>query len=72
MSKPAVDGLERDLAGSVSVLRLDILDNANRPFLELHGVRVVPAFLLFDGRGDMRARMMVRVPSAAEVQRALE
>ena len=67
-----MDGLERELSGRVSVLRLDILDSANRPFLETHGVSVVPAFLLFDGAGVEKALMVVRVPSAADVVRALE
>jgi hypothetical protein len=71
MSRPAVDGLERELAGAVSVLRLDIRDDRNRPFVEAHRVEVVPTFLLF-ARGERTAlRVVGRVPSAAEVREAL-
>ncbi len=67
-----MDGLERELADKVQVLRLDILDRANRSFLDAHRVSIVPTFLLLDSRGEVKLRVAARPPAAADVLRALE
>jgi thioredoxin-like negative regulator of GroEL len=51
-----VDGLERDLAGKVTFLRLNIQEEAGARVAAAHGVTRVPSFLAFrDGELVLRA-----------------
>ncbi|MCX6023033.1 MAG: hypothetical protein NTZ05_15155 [Chloroflexi bacterium] len=71
LSRPAVDGLERELAGRARLLRLNILDTVGRTVAETNGVDLVPAFLVFGPDGVLATRIEGRVPGAAEVLAAL-
>jgi hypothetical protein len=53
ISKPIVDGLERDLDNQVAVIRLDILTDLGRSAAGLYGVRAVPTLLVVDGQGQV-------------------
>ena len=46
-----VDGLERELAGRVSVVRLNVADRAGAEARERFGTRKVPAIILLDADG---------------------
>jgi hypothetical protein len=51
-----VDGLERDLGGEVTFLRLNIQEEAGARVAAAHGVVRVPSFLAFrDGKLTLRA-----------------
>lgn len=52
MAKPIVDGLERDLAGKATVLRLDVMSDTGRRAAAQFGVRGVPTLVLVDGGGQ--------------------
>ena len=52
MAKPIVDGLERDLAGQATVLRLDVMSDLGRQTAGLYGVRGVPTLVVVDGAGN--------------------
>jgi thioredoxin-related protein len=53
VAKPVVDRLERDLKGQAQVLRLNAWSEVGRQLATRYGVRGVPTFLLFDGRGEL-------------------
>ena len=48
-----MDRLERDLDGRLQVLRLSAWGSVGRQLAARYGVRGVPAFLVFDGKGVM-------------------
>jgi thioredoxin-related protein len=48
-----VDGIERDLAGEVDVLRLGVANGVGRELAIRYGVRSVPTLVLLDGSGDV-------------------
>jgi thioredoxin-related protein len=48
-----VDGLERDLDGHASVVRLSALSELGREVAQRYDVRGVPTFLIFDGQGEL-------------------
>lgn len=56
ISKPIVDGLERELWGRVDVLRLDLLGEVGRAAAGTYGVRLLPTLLVIDGAGAEVAR----------------
>jgi thioredoxin-related protein len=58
MTKPVVDGLERELEGQARVVRLDVLTKLGREVAQSHGVRSVPTFLTFDGQGNLIDRQV--------------
>jgi thioredoxin-like negative regulator of GroEL len=53
VAKPIVDGLESDLKGHASVLRLNILDSVGMNAARRFGVRAVPAFFVVNGQGHV-------------------
>ena len=48
-----MDRLEKDLEGTVQVLRLSAWSSVGRQLGSRFGVRGVPTFLLFDGTGQL-------------------
>lgn len=52
-AKPAVDGLEREYEGRALVLRADIRSDAGRTLAAHYGIRTVPGWVVFDGRGEV-------------------
>jgi thioredoxin-related protein len=53
VAKPIVDGIERDLEGEASVVRLSVLSNVGARAAQRYGVRSVPTLLVFDGQGQL-------------------
>jgi len=53
LAKPAVDGLERNLQGRASVIRLDVTSQVGRQAAAYFGVRAVPTLLLVDAHGEV-------------------
>ena len=53
MSKPVVDRLEADLEGQAEVLRVNAMTRVGATLAGRYGVRGVPAFILFDGHGQI-------------------
>ncbi len=47
-----MDGIERQHAGELEVVRVDVQDPASRPWLERLAFRVTPTFVLLDGQGQ--------------------
>lgn len=53
MAKPAVDGLQRELAArEIEVLRLSTASAVGRQVAGQYGVRAVPTLILFDAEGQ--------------------
>jgi len=65
-----VDGLERDLEGQAAVERLSILSELGRDVAQRYGVRTVPTFLIFDGKGTLIGRQ-VGFPDRGEIEALL-
>lgn len=53
MAKPAVDRLERELNGTAKVLRIDVMSQTGLALAQEYGVRAVPTFVVFDGKGQV-------------------
>ena len=51
-AEPIVNGLEREWAGSVQVIQINIQDRANRAMVERLGARFTPTFVLFEAAGE--------------------
>lgn len=60
-----MDGLEKDLRGRATVLRLDLLSGVGRDAARAYGVKVVPTTLLFDGNGQIVLRQTGSVDASA-------
>lgn len=50
-ARPLVDGIEREHAGRLRVIRLDVQESAGRTIADRFGLRVTPTFVLFDSQG---------------------
>ncbi len=48
-----MDRLERELEGQAQVLKLSVVSSVGRELASRYGVRGVPTFFLFDGKGQM-------------------
>jgi thiol-disulfide isomerase/thioredoxin len=55
-AKPVVDGLEQELGGRVTFVRVDIQTEAGEALAARYQVTGVPAFLAFDRDGRVLAR----------------
>jgi hypothetical protein len=53
MAKPIVDGIEKDLEGRATVLRLGVMSDLGIQAARRYGVRGVPTLVLFDGAGRL-------------------
>jgi hypothetical protein len=67
-----VDGLERELAGRVSVVRLNVADRAGTEAQEQFGTKKVPALILLDRDGVQRYRTEGKLPRRRTLLEALE
>lgn len=61
-----MDGIERDLAGSAHVLRLNVVDGVGGQLAARYNVRGVPTFLVLDGEGEVVLRQVGR-PQRKEI-----
>jgi len=50
--KPIVDGIERDHAGELAVLRLNVQDPESQPWMERYPFQYTPTFIFIDGQGQ--------------------
>jgi thioredoxin-like negative regulator of GroEL len=53
LAKPAVDGLERDLAGQARLFRVERSTDLARELAGRYGLRQLPSLLAFDAGGEM-------------------
>ena len=51
-AKPIVEGLEKELAGKLVVLRVDVDSPAGRALTKQYGSRVTPTFIFFTPEGE--------------------
>ncbi len=62
MAKPAVDGLQEELASrELQLIRLSIGDTVGLQVAQGLGVRGVPTLVVFDGAGDVGLRQIGHV-----------
>ncbi len=74
-AEPIVNGLEREWAGSVQVVQINIQSDANRDMVERLNARFTPTFVLFDARGQEVWRSVGSINPAearAQVETLLE
>ena len=69
-TKPVVDGLDKQLAGRVRFVRVDINSANGRKIAAKAGVDMVPALIGFDAQGVERWRLN-RIPNRVELWRRL-
>jgi len=70
-ASPVVDGIERQYAGELNVVRVDVQDPRSRPWLERFAFRVTPTFVLLDGGGQEVWRSVGSI-DAAQVAAAMQ
>ncbi len=51
-ASPVVDGIERQHAGQLIVVRLNVQDPSALPWLSRFGFQATPTFVLLDGSGQ--------------------
>ncbi len=51
-AEPIVNGLEKEWAGSVQVVQVNIQDRSNQELIERLDARFTPTFVLFDAGGE--------------------
>jgi hypothetical protein len=56
MSKPIVDGIEKDYAGTVRVLRIDARNADNSAIAAQFGLRMTPTYIIFDQQATEQYR----------------
>ncbi len=66
MAKPVVDGIERELAGRVRVIRLSMMSGVGRQAAARFGVHGLPTFVILGPDGSEAARH-VGIPSKARL-----
>ena len=66
-----VDGLERELAGRVSVVRLNVADEAGAAARTRCGTQKVPALILLDRDGVQQYRTEGKLPRRKALLEAL-
>jgi thioredoxin-related protein len=68
-AEPIVNGLEKEWAGSVQVVQVNILDRANQALVERLDARFTPTFVLFDANGEEAWRSVGSIaPDEARAQ----
>lgn len=56
--KPVVDGLEKELAGKLILIRLNIQESVGRELAPVYGFQYTPTFIYFDAQGNELWRMV--------------
>ena len=69
-AKPVVDGFDKQLAGRVRIVRVDINSSNGKKIATKVGLDMVPTFIGYDGEGVERWRLD-RVPNRVELWRHL-
>ena len=53
MAKPIVDGIEKDLEGRATIVRLGVTSELGLQAARRYGVRGVPTVVIFDAEGEI-------------------
>jgi thioredoxin-related protein len=51
-AKPIVDGIEKQHADTLNVIRVNVQDDAMRPLMKTYAFQFTPTFVLFDAVGE--------------------
>jgi thioredoxin-related protein len=51
-AKPIVDGIEKQHADDLTVIRVNVQDEAMQPLMETYAFQFTPTFILFDPAGE--------------------
>jgi thiol-disulfide isomerase/thioredoxin len=70
-TRPLVDGIERDLAGTLGVLRVNVAEDVGREARERFGAKRVPTVIVLDASGVERYRTEGRRPRKRAILDAL-
>lgn len=70
-AEPIVNGLEKEWAGAVQVVQVNIQNSTNQPLLERIDARFTPTFVLLDTNGKEVWRSVGSI-RAEEVRRQVE
>ena len=63
-----MDGLEDEVSGRASVVRIEVATDAGEAALRRFDVRVTPSFVVFDARGAVIARTTVVGDASARLR----
>ena len=70
-AQPIVHGLETDLAGQATVVRLDLFSPAGRAFFTRHNLDAVPAIVVLDPSGVARYQSSGSLPNPDQIRQAV-
>ena len=70
-TRPIVDGIERDLADKLDVLRVNIAEDVGQEVRERFETRMVPTVILLDAEGVERYRTEGRLPRKRDIKAAI-
>jgi len=51
-AKPIVDGIEKQHADDLNVIRVNVQDDAMQPLMKTYAFQFTPTFILFDPAGE--------------------
>ncbi|MBE9479261.1 MAG: thioredoxin family protein [Chloroflexi bacterium] len=64
-AKPIVDGIEKQHADDLNVIRVNVQDDAMQPLMETYAFQFTPTFILFDPAGEEILRTVGAIDPAA-------
>ncbi len=64
-AKPIVDGIEKQHADDLNVIRINVQDDTMQPLIETYAFQFTPTFILFDPAGDEILRTVGAIDPAA-------
>jgi thiol-disulfide isomerase/thioredoxin len=70
-TRPIVDNIERDLAGTLDVLRVNVAEAVGQEVRERFGATMVPTIIVLDEHGTERYRTEGRLPRKRAILDAL-
>ena len=70
-SQPIVHGLETDLAGQATIVRLDLFSKDGQAFFTGHNLGAVPAIVVLDAGGAVRYQSTGTLPDADRIRQAV-
>jgi len=71
MAKPIVDGIEKDLEGRATIVRLGVTSELGLQAARRYGVRGVPTVIVFDADGEI-VEHSVGIPDRGSVVAQVE
>lgn len=64
-AKPIVDGIEKQHADDLNVIRVNVQDDALQPLMKTYAFQFTPTFILFDSTGEEIFRTVGAIDPAA-------